>query len=165
MGIGRADGAPRSEEAEEGSAFFMRLHPVSAPALGPPGSGQLSTAHPALLHGYLLFPSLGKAQPGQAASVGHSPQEPGDGSFPLRGPEHRPGTKRMGSGPGTRQHRAQGPCSHLRTARPFRGAYGSAHPPPTPPAVCAPHPGHHGKQREPETRVVAVRDGLGAAPQ
>lgn len=33
----------------------MRLHPVSAPALGPPGSGQLSTAHPALLHGYLFY--------------------------------------------------------------------------------------------------------------
>lgn len=70
----------------------------------------------------VLFPSSGKAQPGQAASAGHSLQEPGDGGFPLRGPEHRPGTKRTGPGPGTRQRGAQGLCSHLRTAQPFRGA-------------------------------------------
>lgn len=40
---------------DEGSAFSMWLHPISALALGPPGSGQLSTSHLALLHGHLFY--------------------------------------------------------------------------------------------------------------
>lgn len=54
-GAGGAGGVPRSEEVDERSAFSMWLHPISAPALGPPGSGQLSTSHLAPLHGRLFY--------------------------------------------------------------------------------------------------------------
>ena len=138
-GAGGAGRAPRSEEVDEGSAFSMWLHPISALALGPPGSGQLSTSHLALLHGCLFYfllwekLSLGK-QPLQAILCRAWRRR-----LPIREPTQGPrtpaGTKRMGSGPTARQRGAQGLCSHLRTTRPFAevplvcdGARGSAHP-------------------------------------
>lgn len=189
-GAGGAGGAPRSEEAEEGSAFFMRLHPVSAPALGPPGSGQLSTAHPALLHGYLFYFLLWeKLSPGKQPlrdTLRRSLEMAASHSGALN-----TGLGQSGRGPDP-AHVSAGPRGSALTRAPHGlsevpacdGACGLAHRLPTPHAVCAPRPGHRphrtpsvppapgtaeragdGKQWEPETRVVALREGLGAAPQ
>lgn len=168
-GAGGAGRAPRSEEVDEGSAFSMWLHPISALALGPPGSGQLSTFtwHSCMDICFISFFGKSSAQASSLCrpfSVGAWRRRLPTRK-PTQGPRTQAGTKQTGSGPATRQRRAQGLCSHLRTTRPFSevplacdGARGLAHPlhphrtgrtPSVPPGHC--RASCNNRQWEPET--------------
>lgn len=61
-GAGGAGRVPRSEEVDERSAFSMWLHPISAPALGPPWERSAQHIPPGTsAWTSVLFPSLGRA--------------------------------------------------------------------------------------------------------